>query len=103
LTRTWGEAAIGRTGMGIAFAMLFLLVIGCGTALTALARNVLHSESIMLLTQIVMIGALLIIALIFSALSGIYAVALYRYASDSAGTSGFDSDALAAAFYARDQ
>jgi hypothetical protein len=43
--------------------------------------------------------ALVIAALIYSALSGIYAVALYRYASDSAGTTGFDSDALAIAFY----
>jgi hypothetical protein len=102
-TRTWGEAAIGRTGMGLAFAMLFLLVVGCGMALTALAKNVLHSQSVMQLTAIVTIGALVIIALIFSALSGIYAVALYRYASDSAGTSGFDSDALASAFYARNQ
>jgi hypothetical protein len=30
-SRAPGANAIGRTGMGVAFAMLFLLVLGCGT------------------------------------------------------------------------
>src|SRR5271165_6012796 len=100
-TRTWGESALGRTGMGMTFAMIFLLVLAGGTGLTELAKNVFESELMMHAMQLLTIGGLVIVALIFSTLSGIYAVALYRHASDSAQTAGFDSDALANAFYDR--
>ena len=99
--RTWGEAALGATGMGLTFAMFFLLVLAGGTGLTELAKHVFQSELMMQAMQLLTIGSLIIVILIFSALSRIYAVALYRYASDSAGTTGFDSDALALAFYDR--
>lgn len=100
-TRTWGENALGRTGMGMTFAMIFLLVLIGGMGLAKLAKNVFQSEFLMHATQLLTIGGLVIVALIFSTLSGIYAVALYRHASDSAQTAGFDSDALAGAFYDR--
>lgn len=100
-TRTWGENALGRTGMGMTFAMVFLLVLAGGTGLTELAKNVFDSELMMQAMQLLTIGGLVIVVLIFSTLSGIYAVALYRHASDSAPTAGFDSDALASAFYDR--
>lgn len=97
--RTWGVNAIGRTGLGVAFAFVFLMVLGCGTGLIHFAQNVLHDAVLAEAAQVLLIGTLVIAALIYSALSGIYAVALYRYASDSAGTTGFDSDTLAIAFY----
>jgi len=100
-TRTWGETALGATGMGLTFAMFFLLVLAGGMGLTELAKHVFQSELMMQAMQLLTIGSLIIVMLIFSALSRIYAVALYRYASDSAGTAGFDTDALALAFYAR--
>jgi hypothetical protein len=100
-TRTWGENALGRTGMGLSFAMFFLLVLAGGIGLTELAKNVFQSELLMQAMQLITIGGLGLVTLIYSTLSGIYAVALYRHASDSAGTSGFDSDALSMAFYDR--
>jgi len=100
-TRTWGETALGIAGMGMTFAMAFLLVLAAGAGLTELAQHVFQSELLAQAAQLVTIVGLLIVLLICSALSRIYAVALYRYASDSEGTPGFDSDALALAFYAR--
>src|SRR5271165_5531982 len=39
-TRTWGEMALGVAGMGLTFAMLFLLVLAGGAGLTELAKYV---------------------------------------------------------------
>ncbi|HMD72800.1 MAG TPA: DUF6159 family protein [Steroidobacteraceae bacterium] len=100
-TRTWGEMALGVAGMGLTFAMLFLLVLAGGAGLTELAKYVLQSELMMRVMELVTVGAIATLLLIFSSLSRIYAVALYRYASDSGSTAGFDSDALALAFYDR--
>ncbi len=100
-SRTWGEMALGRTGMGLSFALFFLLVFAGGMGLTSLAKNVFQSALMVQAALLVTVGALVIVMLIYSALTGIYAVALYRYASDSAATPGFDSDALAASFYDR--
>jgi hypothetical protein len=99
--RTWGENALGRTGMGMTFAMVFLLVLIGGMGLANLAGTEFQSDLMMHAMQLLTIGALVIVALIFSTLSGIYAVALYRHACDAGNTTGFDSDALAAAFYDR--
>jgi Family of unknown function (DUF6159) len=100
-TRTWGETALGVTGMGTTFAMLILLVFLGGAGLTELAQHVFQSELTMRAMRLATIGGIAVLLLIFTALSRIYAVALYRYASGSGDTAGFDSDALALAFYDR--
>ena len=100
--RTWGETAIGGAGLGLAFAVILFGVIGCGAVLICLAKNVLHSTLLTSVMWMVVIGAVVLIALIHATLSGIYKVALFRYASGFGGTSGFDSRALEQAFQAAD-
>jgi hypothetical protein len=58
----------------------------------------MHSVPLIVMTGIVAVGALLLTSLVHAALAGIYAAALYRYATDSDGPHGFDPKALEKAF-----
>jgi hypothetical protein len=97
LKKTWGENVIGQAGLGIAFGFIFLGVILCGAFVIVLA---FLSQSIFLIVAAMVITVLAvgITGLVQSALAGIYAAALYRYATTGKGTQGFDSNALKLAF-----
>jgi hypothetical protein len=97
LKKTWGENVIGQAGIGAAFGLIQFLVIICGVALV-IAAAFTQNMPLIILTIVVAIGAVIVTALIHAALSGIYAAALYRYASGGEKTSGFDSSALQQAF-----
>ncbi len=99
--RTWGESVIGQAGLSLAFGLIYFGVIVCGGVLIVMAA-ILHSAFLMVVMAIIAIGAVVLTALIHAALSGIYAAALYRYATDSGGTSGFDTHALEKAFQPAD-
>jgi len=58
----------------------------------------MHSVPLIVMTGIVAVGALLLTSHVHAALAGIYAAALYRYATDSHGPDGFDPKALEKAF-----
>jgi hypothetical protein len=77
-------------------------VIGCGAVLIGLAKHVLHSAFLMIVMEIVVIGAVVLTALIHATLSGIYKVALFRHASGFGGISGFDSGVLEQSFQLAD-
>lgn len=100
--RTWGESAIGIGGLGVAFAMIYFGVIACGAVLIGFANGVLHSAFLTVVMEIVMIGAVVLAALVNVTLNGIYAAALYRYASGWGGTLGFEANTLAQAFQPKD-
>jgi hypothetical protein len=97
LKRTWGENLIGQGGLGLAFTLIFLAVLFVGMGLTA----VLFAAKVPWLGA-GMIGmtvlALLALALVQSALSGIYSAALYRYAVAGDSPQGFDAGTLQSAF-----
>ncbi len=97
LKKTWGENVIGQAGLGIAFGFIFLGVILCGIALVAAA---FVSQSIFLIVAafVVTIIAIGVTGLVQSALGGIYAAALYRYATTGEGTLGFDAKVMQVAF-----
>jgi len=97
LKSTWGESVIGQAGLGLAFSLIYLGVMLCGMLLVVLAA-VVHSVPLVVMTIIVAVGAMLMTTLVHAALSGIYAAALYRYATGNQGTQGFDSQALENAF-----
>jgi hypothetical protein len=65
--------------------------------LVALAVAV-HSVALIVMTAVIAIGAFVIATLVHAALAGIYAAALYRYATNTQETRGFDSHALEQAF-----
>lgn len=97
LRRTWGENIIGQGGMGLAFGLLFMLVLFAGIGLTvamfALKAPMLGAGMIGMTVL-----ALLLMALVQAALSGIYSAALYRYAVAGDSPPGFDSGAMQGAF-----
>src|ERR1035438_4492687 len=78
--RTWGESAIGEAGLGLAFTVILFGVIGCGAVLIGVAKHALHSAFLMIVMEMVVIAAVVLTALIHATLSGIYKVALFRYA-----------------------
>jgi hypothetical protein len=97
LKKTWGENVIGQAGLGAAFGLITFAVIGCGIFLVVAAAFT-GSVTVIVLAVVIAILAVIATALIHSALAGIYAAALYRYATDGSGTLGFDSKVLEGAF-----
>ncbi len=95
LRQTWGEALVGRLGLGLFLFLLFLPVV-----LLAVAGG-------LLCTQVPAAGvAVLVLAAVYfvlwlavsEALKVIFLSAIYNYASRGAAPDGFDGAALAGAF-----
>lgn len=97
LKKTWGENVIGQAGLGIAFGFIFMGVILCGIFLIGVAA-VTHSAFLIIVAVVLTVLAVGITALVQSALAGIYAAALYRYATTGEGTQGFDANTMKLAF-----
>jgi hypothetical protein len=97
LKKTWGENIIGQVGLGAAFGFIFLGVILCGAVVIVLAA-LTGSMVLVGIAVVVTVLAVLITGLVQSALGGIYAAALYRYATTGEGTQGFDGNAMKLAF-----
>jgi hypothetical protein len=96
LKKTWGENLIGQGGVGVVFALLQFAVI----VLTVLGiLLVVSTKSVALIVAVAALGvfAVMALALIQAALSGIYAAALYRHAMGEE-TLGMDRALLDAAF-----
>ena len=97
LKKTWGENVIGKSGLSLAFLVVYLVVIFGAVALVA-AAVWLGSTALLVMVGIAAALALIFTALAHAALSGIYSAALYRFATTGSAGSGFDSGVLQAAF-----
>ncbi len=97
LKKTWGENVIGQVGISSAFALIQLAVVIFGVLLV-IAAVMTKSITAIVVAVFIAFTMLILAVLIHSALSGIYAAALYRFASDSRQTAGFDAQTLAGAF-----
>ncbi len=97
LKKTWGENVIGQVGLAAAFGFIFFGVMLGGMALVV-AAFVSQSLFLIVTAFVVVILAIGITGLLQSALTGIYAAALYRYATTGKSTQGFDSGAMKLAF-----
>jgi hypothetical protein len=87
LKQTWGEQIAGNVGMGIVFGLIGFATVGVGALLFVAAAT---TESVVLMGLVagLVVLALVANALVSSALSGVFAAAVYRYAAEgSAGTS----------------
>ena len=85
--RTWGESAVGHVGIGAAF-----WVLTAGTALVGVLLTVLAAQAWMGLAILVgglFLIALLLLAVLQSALGGVYSAALYRFATTSEAPPAF--------------
>ena len=97
LKQTWGENVIGNGGLGLVLGLVNLGVIALGVALAmGLASQGLMALAVTagIVAAIVVLG----LALVQSALSGIYSAALYRYAVEGSAPAGFDGVLLQGAF-----
>jgi hypothetical protein len=98
LRKTWGEQLIGAGGIGLVFGLIVFLAIFAGMGLTVLLAAV--SGYLAIVAVVVTVLAVGAIALIGSALGGIYTASLYRYAT-SGEAGSFGAEAMAAAFRPR--
>jgi hypothetical protein len=96
LRQTWGEQLAGNVSMGLIFGLLILLVVVVGLGISA----VLFSLSIALgvVAVILFVVVVAALAVISAALSGIFTVALYRYATQGNAGGFFDQGTLQGAF-----
>lgn len=97
LKQTWGENVIGQSGMSLFFGLLQMGTILTGFALLA-GGLYLSSPLLVALAIVLTVVMVLVLVLVQSALSGIYAAALYRYAANGSDSLGFDNGVLQAAF-----
>lgn len=97
LKKTWGENLIGQAGIGLAFGLIFFGAIVVSVVVLVMAAA---TESVFVIGAAVLLIllALTLIALVQAALTGIYAAALYRYASNGEASAGFDAGSLELAF-----
>ncbi len=100
LKKTWGENVIGKSGLSLAFLVVYLAVILGAVALVVVGAW-LHSVALLVMVGVATVVALIFTALAHAALSGIYSAALYRYATTGSAGAGFDSGVLQAAFGAK--
>lgn len=102
LRRTWGENIIGGVGLGFVFGLAWVAVVAVAGLSIALA---LQANLAVLVPGILVAGvlALLLLATLHATMQGVYAAALYRYATvgaaPPAGTApGFAPEILQQAF-----
>lgn len=98
LKRTWGENLAGQGGLGVAFGLVYFLLVGSAIGLGVLVFSHTGTSPALLLPFLLIFGlAFMACILAQSTLSGIYSAVLYRYAVDGSDTPGFDGY-LGAAF-----
>jgi hypothetical protein len=100
LKRTWGEALVGKLGLGFFMFLLFIPVI-----LIFVVGVFALSKSVALGVGLIVVGviALLLHAAISSALSTILLAALYQYAAEDRVPDEFDRATFAGAFQPKPQ
>lgn len=96
LKKTWGENLAGNIGMGLVFGLFFVLwVVGCGSLMAMVAA---HSAAAAIAVGLLLLIGVLAIVLVQSALQGIYAAALHRYADLGDAGDGFEPALISGAF-----
>ena len=101
LKRTWGEALVGRLGIGFAMFLLFLPVLALFLfGIFFLTKGSVAVGAIFLVAGVI---AALLHAAISSALNTILLAALYQYAADERVADGFEREQFAGAFESKPQ
>lgn len=100
LKKTWGEQVVGNLGIGLIFGLLIFLIILLGIGGVVLGVR-LESAPVGIASVVIAIVAVLLLSLISSALSGIYAAAVYNYAVTGEPGTYFDRGLVEDAFRQR--
>ena len=97
--KTWGEQVVANVGMGFATFVIFLLMGLVAIPLIILASSI--SEILVIPLVLSLLGGFLLLALVSSALKGIYSAALYRYATTGDAGEHFSAEMMDEAFRPR--
>ena len=97
LKQTWGEQIVGNIGMGLVFGLLSLGTLA-GGVLLILAAAATKSAAFIIVVACCLLMAFVALALISSALGGVYAAAVYRYAAEGQADGYFTSAMVRSAF-----
>jgi hypothetical protein len=97
LKQTWGEALVGRFGLGLFVLLLAIpgvLLLFLGVALLGAGQAAALGVALILLAVLYFLG----VAAIGAALQGIFVSALYQYAAHGEVPTGFDAATMRGAF-----
>ena len=94
--KTWGEQMVANAGIGLAFFVISIVMMGTFIPLTIFLGSI--NEVLIIPMVISMGGGLVFLGLLSSTLQGIYSAALYRYATTGDPGVGFDAAAMQDAF-----
>lgn len=97
LKKTWGEQIAGNVSLGLIGALAALIVGGIGALLIWLASATGSTIAIGGAVTLLII-AVAVVAVVFSALNAIYKAAVYEYAAEGVTSDAFGQDALSNAF-----
>jgi len=100
LKRTWGEQIAGNIGMGLVFGLISLGTLAAGVVLLVAAAAT-ESAALIIFVAVCLVLAFVAIALVSSALSGVYAAAVYRYAAEGDTGAFFTPAMVKGAFRAK--
>jgi hypothetical protein len=96
LRKTWGEQIVGNFSIGLVTGLAFLAALVVGGLIVFALFGL--SEVLGILGAVILVAGLIILGLIGSTLSGIFNIALYRYASGRDADAFFPRETLAGAF-----
>lgn len=96
IRKTWGESIIGAGSL-----MLIFILIGGAAVLLALGTMMLDNAILFWTALLLCVVFVLILAVVASAMQGIFVTALYTYAKTGTVPQAFDRDLIANAFVPR--
>jgi Family of unknown function (DUF6159) len=101
LRETWGENLIGNVGLGLVFALAYVVLgVVCVGGILVAAR--LNLPALVAFVVLVVVIAGLVTAALQATMQGIYSAALYRYAtSHDASLPGFPPELMGQAFQSK--
>jgi hypothetical protein len=99
LRQTWGEQIAGSFSIGLVIGLAFIVVLAVGGLLVAVLAGV--TAALGIAAGVVLVAVLVTLTLLGTALSGIFNIALYRFAKGEESSGFFARETLAGAFRPR--
>ncbi len=98
LKKTWGEQIVGNLSIGVFFGALTIAIILLIVAPSVYLSITFENPALLIVMGLLLIAALVLIGLISSTLSGIYAAAVYRFAAEGETGGYFQPELVQNAF-----
>lgn len=98
LKKTWGEQIVGNLSIGVFFGALTIAVIVLIVAPSVYLMIALDNPALLIVMSFLLVAVLVLIGLVSSTLSGIYAAAVYRFAAEGETGGYFQPELVQDAF-----